>query len=387
MDRRRLIKGVGAAGLGVALAPVGSGCAQIPPPPPGLSFKVVRLPDNPIIRPGMDPRMAEEAREYGYDNINGPSLIRVPPWVPNPLGKYYLYFAHHKGEYIRLAFAESPAGPWKIHGPGCLQLKDSHYPTTPPKSASPIKALVSVWKHYPPSAAWALTRIGLSARAAVEEREARGEKSSKETRPHIASPDVMVEHDTRQIRMYYHGMLEDGNQMSRVAVSGDGINFKAGPELIASPYLRMFKYRGGYYGMSMPGLLNRSKDGLAGFEVRPGLLFGVNMRHCALMQKGAILYVFWSQVGDAPERILLSTIDLTSEDWDEWRASVAVEVLRSKLPYEGGDLPNVPSIRGEITRRVNQLRDPAIFEEGGRTYLLYACGGEHAIAIAELVDQ
>jgi hypothetical protein len=33
---------------------------------------------------------------------------------------------------------------------------------------------------------------------------------------------------------------------------------------------------------------------------------------------------------------------------------------------------------------VNQLRDPAIFEEDGRTYLLYAVAGESGIAIAEL---
>jgi hypothetical protein len=33
---------------------------------------------------------------------------------------------------------------------------------------------------------------------------------------------------------------------------------------------------------------------------------------------------------------------------------------------------------------VNQLRDPAIFEEDGRIYLLYAIAGEQGIAIGEL---
>ena len=37
------------------------------------------------------------------DNINGPSLIRVPNWVEGRLSRYYLYFADHKGAYIRLA--------------------------------------------------------------------------------------------------------------------------------------------------------------------------------------------------------------------------------------------------------------------------------------------
>jgi hypothetical protein len=35
--------------------------------------------------------------------------------------------------------------------------------------------------------------------------------------------------------------------------------------------------------------------------------------------------------------------------------------------------------------QVNQLRDPAIFEENGRVYLLYAVAGESGIAIAEVL--
>jgi hypothetical protein len=34
--------------------------------------------------------------------------------------------------------------------------------------------------------------------------------------------------------------------------------------------------------------------------------------------------------------------------------------------------------------RVRQLRDPALFEEEGRTYLLYSVAGESGIAIAEI---
>ena len=35
---------------------------------------------------------------------------------------------------------------------------------------------------------------------------------------------------------------------------------------------------------------------------------------------------------------------------------------------------------------LNQLRDPAIYEEDGRCYLLYAVGGEAGIGIAELLE-
>jgi hypothetical protein len=73
----------------------------------------IRFKENPIIRPEMLP---------GSDgaNIAGPSLIRAPAWLKNPLGKYYLYFSDHKGAYIRLAYADRVEGPWKIYAPGTL---------------------------------------------------------------------------------------------------------------------------------------------------------------------------------------------------------------------------------------------------------------------------
>ena len=43
---------------------------------------------------------------------------------------------------------------------------------------------------------------------------------------------------------------------------------------------------------------------------------------------------------------------------------------------------------GAISIPVNQLRDPAIFEEDGRVYLLYSVAGERGIGLAEVhVDQ
>ena len=83
-----------------------------------------RLIDAPIITPDLHPSIGT--------NIQGPSLIRVPDWVAEPFGKYYLYFADHKGSYIRLAYADDLRGPWSVHPPGSLQLADSHFLTEPP---------------------------------------------------------------------------------------------------------------------------------------------------------------------------------------------------------------------------------------------------------------
>jgi hypothetical protein len=83
--------------------------------------------------------------------------------------------------------------------------------------------------------------------------------------------------------------------------------------------------------------------------------------------------------------ILLSRINLTG-DWSSWKEGPAVEILRPERSWEGADAPLVPSIRSTAYGHVNQLRDPAIFEENGRAHLFYAVAGGSGIAIAELVD-
>ena len=59
-------------------------------------------------------------------------------------------------------------------------------------------------------------------------------------------------------------------------------------------------------------------------------------------------------------------------------------MLRPEHPSEGTDAPLEPSVRSTAYGHVNQLRDPAIFEEDGRVFLLYAVAGESGIAIAEV---
>jgi hypothetical protein len=109
------------------------------------------------------------------------------------------------------------------------------------------------------------------------------------------------------------------------------------------------------------------------------------MRHSAVKIVGNTLCVFYSNVGDCPERILLSTVELTP-DWMTWQASTPRTLLEPETDYEGMDLPLEPSVRGIARQRVRQLRDPAIFEEEGETYLLYSVAGESGIATARIAD-
>jgi hypothetical protein len=312
-------------------------------------MRVERFPTNPIVRPNMDAGMGE--------NINGPSLIRVPEWVERPLGRYYLYFGHHDGRYIRLAYADELAGPWRTHEPGALSLADSGFAG------------------------------------------------------HLASPDVHVDDERRQIRMYFHGADDPSGpgprerpgvlprppggglagQHSRVALSPDGLRFQAFVELLGRSYFRVVRWRGWWLALGMPGVFYRSRDGLTGFEEGP-TLFGPDQRHTALRldgpaegRSGDRLTVYYTNAGDRPERILRATIEL-SDDWTAWRASEPEVVLEPETAYEGGQLPLEASRRGLVQGPVRQLRDPAIHREGGRTYLLYAVAGESGIAIAELLD-
>ena len=88
----------------------------------GAMITAKRLPGNPIVTPESDPSIGT--------NINGPSLIKVPSWVVKPLGKYYLYFADHRGTYIRLAYSNSLSGPNPLRGPKPSENSAPHEPGT-----------------------------------------------------------------------------------------------------------------------------------------------------------------------------------------------------------------------------------------------------------------
>lgn len=299
-------------------------------------------------------------------NIQGPSVIRVPGWVKNPLGRYYCYFADHKGSFIRLAYADAPEGPWTVHGPGSLMLATSLFPIASP----PVPA------DRPQSDR--LEGVAPPGTPGFED------PLADATTPHIASPDVHADEKGGPIVMYFHGLAAFGVQRSRVALSEDGLQFKALPDLLGPSYFRVFRHGGWTYALAMPGILLRSRDGLTGFERGP-ILFPGTQRHTALRRRGDTLHVFWTRVGDTPESILLSTVDLTG-DWMSWRATGETVLLRPETPWEGADLPLERSWRGAINHPVNQLRDPCILEDEGRILLFYAVQGEAGIAVAELTE-
>ena len=317
-----------------------------------------RLPQNPLVTITSSPSLG--------DNVNGPSIIRVPDWIDQPLGRYYMYFAHHMGAFIRLAYADRIEGPWRIHEPGVLPVASTAFYRAQP---DPPENLENFYTH-------------------------------------VASPEVYVDHANRRLVMWFHGWFTDGQrwpigeaaarawaqkngygQYTQAAESRDGLMFTVRPAISRTSYLRVFARDGALYGMARLGALLRASDPLARFEPGPnpfaGGVYAGRVRHVALLQRGTSLHVFFTAIGDNPERVMMSTLD-ASGDWMTWRASDAVEILWPEAPYECPTLPGAPSEAGDVKGAVKQLRDPAVFEENGRTWLFYSICGEQGIAGAEI---
>jgi hypothetical protein len=337
------------------------GLALLPLQPmrePATRVTATRVAQNPLITVSTSPSLG--------DNVNGPSIIRVPSWIPHPLGRYYAYFGHHKGRFIRLAYADAIAGPWKIYEPGVVPVSETAFYRPQPDPDGPVDQFYT----------------------------------------HVASPEIYVDEARKRLVLWTHGWWTDGQrwpltladarawarekgygQFTQSSESTDGLHFALRPAITKVSYLRVFPYGDYLYGMARLGQLLRSKDPLAAFEMGPnpfaGGPYADRVRHVATVLRGHTLFVFFTGIGDAPERVLLSTIDLAG-DWQTWKASAPTELLRPEAPYECPDLPNVPSAQGEIEGPARQLRDPGIVADAGKTYLFYSICGEQGLAAAEL---
>ena len=326
--------------------------------PASAQIKVARFEQNPLIT-------MRTSRSLG-SNVNGPTVIRVPDWAPNPLGRYYMYFANHMGEFIRLAYADTITGPWQIYEPGVLHVRNT-----------------------------AMSRPGPDPRETLDD-----------FYTHVASPDILIDHQQKRFVMWFHGWWTNGenwpaepaaarawaqksgySQFTQAAISRDGLQFDASPAITRTPYIRVVQHDGYYYGVSRLGRLSRSKDPLASFELGPNPFrdgpYAGRIRHVGLVLRASRLHVFFTAIGDTPERVMLSTIPLEG-DWSTWRASAPVDVIQPERGYECTNHPNAPSESGDIAIPVRQIRDPFVFEEDGRSYLFYSICGEQGIAAAEI---
>jgi hypothetical protein len=322
------------------------------------SVRATRFSENPLIT-------LSTSLSIG-DNVNGPTVIRVPRWVQKPLGRYYMYFAHHSGQFIRLAYADSVRGPWKVHEPGVLHVKDTAFYRPQPDPADSPPGVYT----------------------------------------HIASPEVYIDEAGHRLILWTHGMWTEGQrwpdrrqdaaawvkqrgyaQFTQAAESGDGLTFQVKPAITRQSYLRVISYAGRFYGMARLGQLLRASNPLDVFELGGSPFrdssYAGRVRHVSLLESNGLLHIVFSVIGDAPESILHTTVQMTG-DWDTWRIGPVSKVLVPETKYECPDLPLEKSEVGEIDRPARQLRDPALFSDEGKLYLFYTFCGEQGIAGAEV---
>jgi len=323
-------------------------------------------------------------------NISGPSVIRIPDWIPAeeraaPSARYYLYFAHHHGDYIRLAWAENIEGPWQLYQTG--------------------------------------KQVPIGERGVLDMGDARRITlgNGYTVVSHIASPDVHIDETHQRIILYFHGTTRhpdaEPQQQTYVATSHWGLEFASHiePVPLARSYLRVFEYRGALLGLS-PNYFHRALDVDSPWSIPAGRKVGAEglweayearflrfppaqqdgganhgrapyARHLGLYRSGDRLHVFFTMKKHSPERILVTTVDLPQLNWfNVAPESEPVEVLRAQRVWEGADLLPHPSKKGAVMKLVNALRDPFVFSDEGKLYLFYAGGGEQAIGLARLTQ-
>ncbi|MBC8125894.1 MAG: hypothetical protein H8M99_01935 [Gloeobacteraceae cyanobacterium ES-bin-144] len=359
----------------------------------GLIFKPKRLNGElPIIDENW---MTSQGATTGEaSNINGPSCVRIPDWVPaasraHPTAVYYLYFGHHSGKFIRMAWAAHIGGPWTAFQMG---------------SSVPLnnRGVLSLG-----------TSDNISPGNGIKVKE------------HIASPQVLIDDANQQFVMYYHGPADynssDKGQSSFVATSADGLNFKlpaqggqpghgTRPVNLGDSYFRVFEQGGGWYAFSNTGDLWKAPDPLNPYTPPNGYDYSkdywaigpspftveaqargwaeMRPRHFAVLKRGNILYTFLTHKIDSPERVMVATFDFDTQpaDYKKWTMRFpSQEVIRAENNWEGAQFLPYPSQVGNQNSGVNQLRDPEVFQDtDGRIYLFYSGQGEDAIGLAQL---
>jgi hypothetical protein len=309
---------------------------------------------------------------------NGPSLMKIPDWIApadraDPNAVYYLYFAHHQGNYIRMAWSVDLEGPYHLYNVGTgVPLDERGVLSLDPNDELHIGNGIIIWKH-------------------------------------IASPDVHIDELNQRIIMYFHSPNNGGGgQRSFVATSPFGLDFNGRVEPVAfgNSYFRVFSAYGDLYAISNGAKMYKALDANNPWtppvdfnftnalwtlldeannpfisDLSDANLLPLQLRHSALRFVGDTMEVFYSRKEEyqdtgTEERLMLSRIDLSVGDWQLWDSTFPPEeVLKTELDWEGIDRP-------KDSKRL--MCDPYIYEEDGVIYMFYTADMEHKIALATL---
>lgn len=110
------------------------------------------------------------------------------------------------------------------------------------------------------------------------------------------------------------------------------------------------------------------------------------IRHVAVdTEPDGAIRVYYTCSYDQPEHIARARL-VTEGNWSEWFLTEAEPIRFPSENWEGADLPQTISRNGAAHQPEHALRDPAVYREGDRLYLLWSVAGEQGIAIGELTS-
>ena len=263
-------------------------------------------------------------------NICNPCLIEVPHWCKNKLGKYYLFYADHGGEFIKLAYSDNLFSNWKKKKDGVLNID---------KFSNAIN--------------------------------------------HIASPEIYIDNTKQEIILFTHSHSKSRKgQWTYASKSKDALNFEVVNDLPLAPfYFRIFKYKNFFYGITKGGSLWKTKNFFNKFTQCHNLFdkersteilhnyFGA-VRHISFIIENNILFIFYTRIGDKPERIYYSKVNLTIDE-KEWFFDTENELIRPEFDFEGVNIKLTKSEPGDSSKPENALRDPHIIKICNNYFITY----------------
>lgn len=262
-------------------------------------------------------------------NINGPCLIKVPNFIKNPIGKYYLYFGHHCGQHIRLAYSDNIEHGYKIFEGGVLNISQIY---------------------------------GYD---------------------HLSSPEIIVNHETSEIELYYHCPYKHNKidpQSTFCARSNDGINFVSDKNMcFPYPYYRQFKHNNNIIGLAMEKIQNESHT-VVFYNNKTKKILKMS-RHVSMFILNNTIYLLYSTVGNTPEHIQICQLLIHEDNCYTVNES---SLFFPTLEYETSGKKPTQSKYG-MSNGICELRDPYAYIEDTDIYILYTVGGEKGIAIAKFI--
>lgn len=229
----------------------------------------------------------------------------------------------------------------------------------------------------------------------------------------LHSPSVFFDDDARTTYMFAHGHKCEnvpGKQPTLTFSSTDSLTWRLiSHEPAKFLHTRLFyltpptaRHSDGFFysvaksqeSSSGSGVLCRSSS-LTGPYV-PGPILSQGMRHADVhLVKDRFLFILFSLIGDAPERIMLGTVDTYSDtDWTSWIMRPGPVIIGGEDTAVIGEKSHgqAPSRPGPSSWNDGGVRDPRLLISSPTTpnsdefsgYLFYSSNGESSISAALL---